>query len=188
MSPGLVFRGPENLSEDLDELTPGEIRKALSYMEEEGLVKRHPGTPTRDAFLQPRTYTITQKGRERTHGDGRAAPTPPVQNIFNAPVGAVQTGAGSQATIVQSSTTGREEILKLLRELRAVVEEIGDDSAREILKEDLEGVEEEVRSESPKPGKTRSFIRTFLAHAPGSITASNQLLSLLEKCGVTPGP
>jgi hypothetical protein len=155
----------------LDEVT---FHEAVQYLRGEGLLK------TSNLVLELTHAGIIEYERSLERPD---APTEhfPVQVIqqFNAPVGAVQTGAHATANVIQQVGTGAGEVLELLGQLRRDIEATLPAEERTEALELVEGIEEEARSEKPRMARVKAFMKGLGNFALS--TASNALATAIAQ-------
>lgn len=159
-------------------LTEVTFHDAVQYLRGEELLK------TSNLVLELTHQGLVEYERSLEKPD---APTEhfPVQVIqqFNAPVGAVQTGAHATANIVQN--VGAGEVLELLAKLRRDIETTLPVEERVEALELVEGIEEEARSEKPRTTRIKAFLKGL-----GNFTlstASNALATTIaQQFGLPP--
>jgi hypothetical protein len=111
----------------------------------------------------------------------------PVQVIqqFNAPVGAVLTGAHATANIIQNVGSNAGEMLQLLAQLRRDIEITLPQAEQVEALELVEGIEEEARSEKPRTARVKAFLKGLGNFALS--TASNALATTIaQQFGLPP--
>ncbi|MGH9903263.1 MAG: hypothetical protein ACRD68_15765, partial [Pyrinomonadaceae bacterium] len=135
-------------------LTEAIFHDAVQYLKGEGLLK------TSNLVLELTHEGLVEYERSLEKPD---APTEhfPVQVIqqFNAPVGAVQTGAHATANVVQNVGSSAGEVLELLDRLRRDIEATLPSGEQAEALELVEGVEEEARSEKPRTARVKAFLK-----------------------------
>ena len=161
-------------------LTEVTFHDCVQYLRGEGLLK------TSNLVLELTHAGIVEYERSLERPD---APTEhfPVQVIqqFNAPVGAVQTGAHVTANVVQNFGASAGELLELLSRLRRDIEATLPSAEREEALELVEGIEEEARSEKPRAARVRAFLKGLGNFALS--TASNALATAIaQQFGLPP--
>lgn len=162
----------------LDEVT---FHEAVQYLRGEGLLK------TSNLVLELTHAGVVEYERSLERPD---VPTEhfPVQVIqqFNAPIGAVQTGAHATANVVQQVGAGAGEVLELLGQLRRDIEATLPAEERTEALELVEGIEEEARSEKPRTARVKAFMKGLGNFALS--TASNALATAIaQQFGLPPG-
>lgn len=153
---------------------------AVQYLRGEGLLK------TSNLVLELTHAGIVEYERSLEKPD---APTAhfPVQVIqqFNAPVGAVQTGAHATANVVQQVGASAGEVLELLARLRRDIEITLPQAEQVEALELVEGIEEEARSEKPRTARVKAFLKGLGNFALS--TASNTLATAIaQQFGLPP--
>jgi AbiTii-like protein len=121
---------------------------------------------------------LTFSVREREAAATVSAPTV-VHNVFNAPVGAVQTGANSTAQVAQPSGLSVGDVALLVAALRDAIP-----ADREDVLAAVADLEEEVSLPSPKQSRLRSSL-TFLWTAAKDISTVGQfVLQIAQTYGI----
>jgi hypothetical protein len=104
--------------------------------------------------------------------------TAPQQLHFNGPVGAVQTGQGAVANVVQNVGGTRDELLSALAEIRARIH-AGDAEDPEYALATTDRIERELSAPNPDNRKLASFSAALTAVLTG--TAANLLAAFIQK-------
>ena len=153
---------------------------AVQYLRGEGLLK------TSNLVLEITHQGLVEYERSLEKPD---APTEhfPVQVIqqFNAPVGAVQTGAHATANVVQQVGSSAGEVFEMLAQLRRDIETTLPPAEQVEALELVDGIEEEARSEKPRVGRVKAFLKGLGNFALS--TASNALATAIaQQFGMPP--
>jgi hypothetical protein len=161
-------------------LTEVTFHDAVQYLRGEGLLK------TSNLVLELTHQGLIEYERSLEKPD---APTEhfPVQVIqqFNAPVGAVQTGAHAMANVVQNVGVSVGEVLDLLARLRRDIEVTLPAEEQSEALELVEGIEEEARSDKPRTTRVKAFLKGLGNFALS--TASNALATAIaQQFGIPP--
>jgi hypothetical protein len=161
-------------------LTEVTFHEAVQYLRGEELLK------TSNLVLELTHKGLVEYERSLARPD---APTEhfPVQVIqqFNAPVGAVQTGAHATANVVQNVGVSAGEVLDLLARLRRDIEVTLPAEEQSEALELVEGIEEEARSEKPRTTRVKAFLKGLGNFALS--TASNALATAIaQQFGLPP--
>jgi hypothetical protein len=161
---------------EVTEMNDEDVYEAVDYLVEEGLL-----SSIGDEFS---AVSLTHRGkvemeRSITH------PHEPTEHFmgqvvqhFHAPVGVVQTGAYSTASITQHLSFDTTEMLRLVTELRQNIDSLKPENRAEAI-ELVQGLEEEAQLANPRIGRVKAFLREL-----GSLaTSSNmeRILSVLHK-------
>jgi uncharacterized protein (UPF0147 family) len=107
-----------------------------------------------------------------------------VNQIFNAPVGAVQTGNHNIANVGQNNDTNNAEILNAIAELRKqIITSTLPPNLQEVADDALDTLQEEIISPTSKPAKIKAAwmnICTVIGKAKDPIVLINAAFSLQE--------
>jgi len=153
------------------------VEAAQEYLDKEGLIEimsmdgvtqiTHQGVTEVEAALQA-------PGRPTDHFSPLV-----IQNVFNAPVGAVQTGSGSTANVVQSINTNTADIVRLIASLRALIP-----ADRVDLSDAADELESEAKSGTPKPSRIRAYLSTLLQAGRDIGTIAPFAVQLMKAFGI----
>jgi len=115
------------------------------------------------------------------HPDSPTQHFPPVviQNVFNAPVGSFQAGAGSIANVVQNVGPAVDEVARLIAEIRR-----GLPADRPELAEALADVEAEAKAQEPRKSVIRSSLAFLWTAAKDIATLGQFVVQLAQVYGV----
>ena len=147
------------------------IQDVLGYLTKKGLVElisaeeyddpHNPGpglTLTHNGVLEAENLVSQRLGIESQQGSSSKQSIQTVIQTFNAPVGAVQTGAKSTSHISQTGGLMPGDVIQLISELRGIIQNSATGDKEEAL-EVVDALSEEIERSQPRNGRLRAFMR-----------------------------
>ena len=157
-----------------------EIESALVYLKGKGLAQIVTSTFDGD------TYKIAHLGIEEIEQSLQKPneatehfPSQIIQN-FNAPVGAVQTGANATANVTQNLGVDFSNVFRLLEQLKPQVSELPPEQQEDALAS-IEVLEDELKSQDKNPKRIRGLLAGLGGIARGTVTFASQVTILAQQ-------
>ncbi len=147
-----------------------------SYLEDEGLLE--PAATDGSVFITHAGVVEVEASITRPDLPTDHFPLLVFHQTFNAPVGAVQTGAGATAAVRQDVGVAPRELAALLAELRPMLQDRPD--AREALVE----LTAEAEASAPRPARLKAFAAALWAFTKDLATVAPKVLELAERLGL----
>jgi hypothetical protein len=179
-----VLIEPEDIEEHTA-LSRQDVSAATEYLISQGLVE--PRALGGVASISHAGVVEVERAQAEPDRPTEHFPSFVINQVFHAPVGAVQTGARSTATINQNVGIDAQHLAALIASLRAAIPR-----ERTELHEAVDDLQEEVSSPSPKTSRIRSSL-AFLWNAATGIATIGQFVVPLAQAygiqlpGITPG-
>jgi hypothetical protein len=157
---------------EVTEINDEDVYEAVDYLVEEGLLA--------SISDELSAVSLTHRGkvemeRSITH------PHEPTEHFmgqvvqhFHAPVGVVQTGAYSTASITQQFSFDATEMLRLVTELRNNIDSLTPEKQAEAL-ELVQGLEEEAQLANPRIARVKAFLREL-----GTLATSSSMETVIS--------
>jgi hypothetical protein len=155
-----------------------EVANALDYLADEGLVNALIGGQV--ALTHEGIREVEQASARPAKGTAHFPPASiTFHQTFNAPVGAVQSGAGATANVIQNVGMAGPEVATLIAEIRK-----GLPPASVEAREALDEVEREASAPTPGATKLKAFLGLLWNGTQKVVEIAPKVLELAQKLGV----
>ena len=156
-----------------------EVEGVLTYLKKKSLIHKSDVSDWEDQY-----HSITKEGIaevEKSIKEPEKATenfSPKIIQNFYEQVGAVQNAPYATAYVNQPSGADLSEVFSLIEQLKGQVSTLSEDQ-REDASDALEAIEEELRTEEPKPRNVKTLLRGLGSTAQGGTAFAANLATLL---------
>ena len=170
----------DRIAEGLD-YPKQDVKSALSYLEGKYLIEVvtvfHGGD--KDYKLAHRGIEEIERSFQKPEEPTEHFPSQIIQN-FNAPVGAVQTGANNTANVTQNVGADLSNVFNLLEKLKLHATELPPEQQEDAL-DSIEALEDELNSQDRNPKRVKVFLTGLERIARGTVTFTSQVAILAQQ-------